>query len=107
MSKRSKVRPINTEIEMMEIGDLYRNTKSSPNVKRLPNGTYMVQKDLQKGVQKGVQKGHVRSNGPRTSSEEARFQKRKTASQLANMANKTRRGGRKHRKTVKKSRSTR
>ena len=103
MLKRSKVRPINTEIEMMEIGDLYRNTKSSPNVKRLPNGTYMVQKDLQKGVQKG----HIRSNGPRTSSEEARFQKRKTASQLANMANKTRRGGRKHRKTVKKSRSTR
>ena len=94
MSKRSKVRPINTEIEMMEIGDLYRNTKSGPYLKRLPSGTYMVQKD------------HVISNGPRTFSEEARFQKRKTASRLANMANK-RRGGRKHRKTVKKSRSKR
>lgn len=77
-------------MEMMELGDLYRNTKSGPYLKRLPNGTYMVQT------------GHVRSNGPRTSSEEARFQKRKTASQLANKA---RRGGRKHRKTVKKSRS--
>lgn len=99
--KSAKVYPENAKIENMHIGDLYRNTsntKGSPYLERLPNGTYKVSSKRPK--QTSTMKEHKR-----TSSEEDRFQKRKLASQFANVSMR-RRGGRRYRrkKTVRRRR---
>ena len=98
MSKKwAKVYPINTEIEDMNMGDLYTNnpnTKGSPYLEPLSNGTYKI---LSKPPEQTSTMKRRLKKHQRTSSEEARFQKRKLASQLANRSARHR-GGRRYRR---------